>query len=67
MTVPRSPSDEVYGSGGSGGYSCKRRAMFTTLQHAFDLLARAGRWFDERFGWFFTNGMKQRGERSFRA
>jgi hypothetical protein len=41
--------------------------MFTTLQHAFDLLARAGRWFDERFGWFFTNGMKQRGERSFRA
>jgi len=41
--------------------------MFTTLQHAFGLLASAGRWFDERFGWFFTNGMKQRGERSFRA
>jgi hypothetical protein len=67
MTVPRSLMCEAYGSARSCGYSCKRSAMSNTLQHAFDLLARAGRWFDDRFGWFFTNGMKQRRERSFKA
>jgi hypothetical protein len=41
--------------------------MFTSLQHALDLLTRAGNWFDDRFGWFFTNGMKQRGNRDFKA
>jgi hypothetical protein len=41
--------------------------MITSLQYAMDRLARAGRWFDRRFGWFFTNGMKQGGERPFRA
>ena len=36
----------------------------------FDGLERFERWFDLRFGWFFTNGMKHRStpkQRSLRA
>ena len=34
--------------------------MFTLI-HAIQLrLGRFERWFDKRFGWFFTNGMKGR-------
>lgn len=25
-----------------------------------DVMDRFERWFDQRFGWFFTNGMKER-------
>lgn len=32
-------------------------AIFFTL---LDRLGRFQRWFDHRFGWFFTNGMKAR-------
>ncbi|MEZ4757895.1 MAG: hypothetical protein R2817_13785 [Flavobacteriales bacterium] len=41
--------------------------MISSLSHLLELLDRAGRWFDHHFGWFFTNGMKQRRERPFRA
>lgn len=30
------------------------------LFHLFDRLARFERWFELRYGWFFTNGMKDR-------
>lgn len=33
------------------------RPMLATLFHA---LERFEAWFDRRFGWFFTNGMKDR-------
>jgi hypothetical protein len=39
----------------------------STLSHLLFMLERAGRWFDLRFGWFFTNGMKQRKDGPFRA
>ncbi|MEZ4739869.1 MAG: hypothetical protein R2818_11090 [Flavobacteriales bacterium] len=34
--------------------------MFTLLQYLMDGFSRFQIWFDQRFGWFFTNGMKQR-------
>lgn len=34
--------------------------MITTLLFVHDLIDRFERWFNERFGWFFTNGMKDR-------
>jgi hypothetical protein len=33
--------------------------MFTLLQFLFDGFSRFQAWFDKRFGWFFTNGMKK--------
>ncbi len=32
--------------------------MTTVLLRFHDLLDRFERWFNDRFGWFFTNGMK---------
>lgn len=32
--------------------------MFNFLYALFDRIDRFGSWFDRRFGWFFTNGMK---------
>lgn len=37
--------------------------MTTALLHLQDLLDRFERWFNDRFGWFFTNGMKGRTRR----
>ncbi len=37
--------------------------MDTLLLFFYDRLDRFERWFDHRFGWFFTNGMKKRTER----
>lgn len=34
--------------------------MDRLLQHLFDRLSRFERWFEQRYGWFFTNGMKDR-------
>jgi len=34
--------------------------MFSLLHFLFDRFDRFQSWFDQRFGWFFTNGMKQR-------
>ena len=44
--------------------------MATILHLLLTALGRFERWFDGRFGWFFTNGMKehhQQGGPSFRA
>ena len=44
--------------------------MFSMLLRTMALLRRFQHWFDQRFGWFFTNGMKSRDisrERSVRA
>jgi len=32
--------------------------MYTLFHHVIDQADRFARWFDTRFGWFFTNGMK---------
>ena len=34
--------------------------MTTVLLRLHDLIDRFERWFNDRFGWFFTNGMKDR-------
>lgn len=34
--------------------------MLPLLQQALLALGRFAFWFDHRFGWFFTNGMKER-------
>jgi hypothetical protein len=34
--------------------------MFSLLHHVLVHTHRFARWFDARFGWFFTNGMKER-------
>lgn len=34
--------------------------MRQLAQAVFLLLTKFEQWFDRRFGWFFTNGMKQR-------
>lgn len=34
--------------------------MLDLLFRSFDLMGRFQTWFDRRFGWFFTNGMKAR-------
>jgi hypothetical protein len=34
--------------------------MDTLLLFMYDSLDSFERWFDKRFGWFFTNGMKGR-------
>ena len=34
--------------------------MATTMLFITDLFERFERWFNRRFGWFFTNGMKDR-------
>jgi hypothetical protein len=34
--------------------------MTTVLFRLQDLIDRFERWFNQRFGWFFTNGMKDR-------
>jgi hypothetical protein len=44
--------------------------MATTFHLLLTSLGRFERWFDGRFGWFFTNGMKERyepGRASFKA
>jgi hypothetical protein len=43
--------------------------MATTFLFLGHMLDRFERWFNTRFGWFFTNGMKATGERRrmFRA
>ncbi len=46
------------------------QAMATLFHLLLTALGRFERWFDGRFGWFFTNGMKehhQQGRASFRA
>lgn len=35
-----------------------RDAMTRLIHFFYDHLDRFERWFDDRFGWFFTNGMK---------
>jgi hypothetical protein len=53
---------------GSLLYGKAEPAMISLLSTMFDQLNRMGSWFDHHFGWFFTNGMKQRQhERSFKA
>lgn len=37
--------------------------MAALLITIYDRLDRFERWFNKRFGWFFTNGMKDRRER----
>lgn len=37
--------------------------MVTLYIRTLELLDRFERWFNVRFGWFFTNGMKNSGER----
>lgn len=34
--------------------------MTTALLRFSEMLDRFERWFNDRFGWFFTNGMKDR-------
>ncbi len=44
--------------------------MFDLLLFLMDRFSRFQSWFDQRFGWFFTNGMKERRQpehRAFRA
>jgi len=44
--------------------------MSSLLFSVFSRLSRFEQWFDQRFGWFFTNGMKERkadGSSWFRA
>ncbi len=52
-------------------YGPKDLQVMATLFHfLLTALGRFERWFDGRFGWFFTNGMKephQQGRASFRA
>jgi hypothetical protein len=33
--------------------------MATIIQHLSQRFESIERWFDQRFGWFFTNGMKE--------
>jgi hypothetical protein len=40
------------------GQPCKEMAQIMIT--AADMMDRFERWFDQRFGWFFTNGMKGR-------
>ena len=40
--------------------------MFRLMIYLGDLFAHFERWFNLRFGWFFTNGMKG-GRRPFKA
>lgn len=35
-------------------------AMDLLLQRIFGSFSRFERWFERRYGWFFTNGMKHR-------
>ena len=37
--------------------------METVVYRIMTLLDRFERWFNDRFGWFFTNGMKDRATR----
>ena len=44
--------------------------LITLIYALFERVERFGHWFDRRFGWFFTNGMKEKpetGTSSFRA
>lgn len=43
--------------------------MFYLLKQSTIALGRFATWFDARFGWFFTNGMKDRShhEQAFKA
>ncbi len=41
-------------------HPCNSHPMDTLLLFVYDNLDRFERWFDKRFGWFFTNGMKGR-------
>jgi len=34
--------------------------MFNALYTLMDRFQRFGNWFDRQFGWFFTNGMKDK-------
>lgn len=43
--------------------SGEKRPMAALLITIYDRLDRFERWFNKRFGWFFTNGMKDRRER----
>ena len=36
------------------------QVMLSLLHHVLDRSDRFARWFDAHFGWFFTNGMKER-------
>lgn len=38
----------------------QQRLMMRLVSTFSDLFDRFERWFDHRFGWFFTNGMKRR-------
>ena len=41
-------------------YGITRRIMANSIFNFLSRLDRFERWFNDRFGWFFTNGMKQR-------
>lgn len=51
------------------GFYGKPVIMLWLISTASRALARFGNWFDNRFGWFFTNGMKDRShhEQAFKA
>jgi len=51
------------------GFNGKPVIMLWLISTASRALARFGNWFDNRFGWFFTNGMKDRShhEQAFKA
>lgn len=40
-------------------YGYNNLHMFSLLISLFDRIGRFQEWFDGRFGWFFTNGMKE--------
>lgn len=44
---------------GSQFYGYNNLHMFSLLISLFDRIGRFQEWFDGRFGWFFTNGMKE--------
>lgn len=41
--------------------------MSSFLHFTLAALGRFERWFDARFGWFFTNGMKERAPQAGRS
>jgi hypothetical protein len=46
--------------GTRSGSTLKSTCMPALFIRATGLLERFSAWFDRRFGWFFTNGMKNR-------
>lgn len=49
---------------GMGLYAQTRKDMRPLMDRISAVIGRFANWFDKRFGWFFTNGMK--GHRAMR-